>query len=266
MSDDLHFSLPTAIGRQLGDKPYTQNTTGLSGAGVLMFDDRVLKIAPADQTAAREARMMEWLEGKLPVPKVLHSCVEKDTSYLLMSKLPGVMACDRTYMERPALLTGLLAEALKALWQVGTRDCPGRFSLEDRLLLAEDNVRHGRCETERVEKDTYGPNGFRDPEHLLQWLKDHRPPMDPVLSHGDFCLPNVFFKDGQVSGYLDLGFCAVADRYQDIALCWRSLMHNADGTYGPVYPGIDPDGLFRALGMTPDREKLRYYILLDELF
>ena len=260
------LQLPAAIGRQLENKPYTRNTTGLSGAGVLMFDDCVLKMAPADRTSAREARMMEWLADKLPVPKVLHSCVEKDTSFLLMSRLEGEMACHEGYMSRPGELIPLLADGLTRLWQVDTRDCPCRFSLEDRLLLAEDNVLHGRCETENVEKDTYGPKGFRDPAHLLQWLKDHRPPMDPVLSHGDFCLPNVFFKDGQVSGYLDLGFCAVADRYQDIALCWRSLMHNADGTYGPVYPGIDPDDLFRALGITPDREKLRYYILLDELF
>ena len=258
--------LPAALERLLKDKPYTQNTTGLSGAGVLMFDDRVLKIVPDDQTAAREAEMMAWLKDRLPVPKVLHRCVENGKAYLLMSRLEGEMACDKAYMSRPEVLIPLLADALKALWQVAARDCPGRFSLDDRLLLAEDNVRHGRCETERVEKDTYGPKGFRDPEHLLGWLKDHRPPVDEALSHGDFCLPNVFFKDGRVSGYLDLGFCAVADRYQDIALCWRSLMHNADGTYGPVYPGIDPDGLFRALGMTPDREKLRYYILLDELF
>ena len=69
-----------------------------------------------------------------------------------------------------------------------------------------------------------------------------------------------------MSGYLDLGFCAVADRYQDIALCWRSLAHNSDGSYGAAYPGIRPDALFDALGITPDREKVRYYILLDELF
>ena len=259
-------TLPAALERLLQDKPYTRNTTGLSGAGVLVFEDRVLKTAPADRTALREARMMEWLEGKLPVPRVLHNVVEKDTHFLLMSRLEGEMACHKDYMSRPGVLIPLLAEALKALWQVDVKDCPCRFSLEDRLLLAEDNVRHGRCETDNVEKDTYGPNGFKDPEHLLRWLKDHRPPVDGALSHGDFCLPNVFFKEDRVSGYLDLGFCAAADRYQDIALCWRSLMHNADGTYGAVYPGIDPDGLFRALGMTPDREKVRYYILLDELF
>ena len=90
--------------------------------------------------------------------------------------------------------------------------------------------------------------------------------MDPVLSHGDFCLPNLFLQEDRVSGYLDLGFCAVADRYQDIALCYRSLLHNADGTYGPVYPNIAPERLLSALGIAPDWEKVRYYRLLDELF
>ena len=259
-------ALPQVIQDAVRGQAYTRNTTGLSGAGVLMFDDMVLKIAPDDQTSRREAQMMGWLQGKLPVPQVLHTAVENGMSYLLMSRLPGEMCCDERYMTRPDVLTSLLAEGLKQLWQVDTRDCPCRFSLDDRLLLAEDNVRHGRCEVELVEPDTYGPGGFRDPEHLLQWLKDHRPPMDPVLSHGDFCLPNLFLQEDRVSGYLDLGFCAVADRYQDIALCYRSLLHNADGTYGPVYPNIAPERLFSALGIAPDWEKVRYYRLLDELF
>ena len=258
--------LPAAIRQQINGRPYTENTVGMSGAGVLMFEDLVLKTAPADQNTAREAAMMTWLQGRLPVPKVIHSCVENGQSWLLMSRLQGQMACDEGYMQRPEVLIPLLARAMKQLWRVDVQDCPCRFSLEDRLLLAEENVRHGRCETENVEPETYGPNGFKDPEHLLRWLKDHRPPMDPVLSHGDFCLPNVFFKDGGVSGYLDLGFCAVADRYQDIALCYRSLIHNADGSYGVVYPNVQPERLFDALGIKPDWEKIRYYILLDELF
>ena len=262
----MRKDLPAAIRQRIGDRPYTENTVGMSGAGVLMFDDMVLKTAPADQNTAREIRMMDWLQGKLPVPKVLHSCVENGQSWLLMSRLEGQMACDERYMRQPAVVIPLLARALRQLWQVDVRACPGRFSLEDRLLLAEDNVRHGRCETDNVEPETYGPNGFKDPEHLLCWLKDHRPPMDPVLSHGDFCMPNVFFKDGAVSGYLDLGFCAVADRYQDLALCYRSLIHNADGSYGVVYPNVHPDRLFDGLQIKPDWEKIRYYILLDELF
>ena len=84
-----------------------------------------------------------------------------------------------------------------------------------------------------------------------------------MLSHGDFCLPNVFVESQQLSGLIDLGRTGVADRWQDIALCWRSLKHNYSGK---VYENFDPDCLFDALGIVPDREKLNYYILLDELF
>ena len=33
-----------------------------------------------------------------------------------------------------------------------------------------------------------------------------------------------------------------------------------------MIPGFDPDGLFDALGLKPDKERLRWYLLLDELF
>ena len=76
----------------------------------------------------------------------------------------------------------------------------------------------------------------------------------------------MFFKDGKVSGLIDLGNAGVADKWRDIALCYRSLRHNADGTFGKYYSGIDPDDLFKELGIEPDWDKMRYYILLDELF
>jgi hypothetical protein len=50
------------------------------------------------------------------------------------------------------------------------------------------------------------------------------------------------------------------------AMLYRSLRHNFDGTYGKIYPGLDPDSFFEELGIEPDREKIDYYILLDELF
>ncbi|MCR5104862.1 MAG: hypothetical protein K6B68_10480 [Eubacterium sp.] len=49
-------------------------------------------------------------------------------------------------------------------------------------------------------------------------------------------------------------------------MLYRSLRHNFDGTYGKVYPGLDPDSFFEELEIEPDREKIDYYILLDELF
>ena len=87
-----------------------------------------------------------------------------------------------------------------------------------------------------------------------------------MLSHGDLCLPNIFLTENGISGFIDLGDAGVGDRWRDIALCHRSLRHNADGSYGSVKKDVNPDELFSLLGIRPDPEKLRWYLLLDELF
>lgn len=88
-----------------------------------------------------------------------------------------------------------------------------------------------------------------------------------MISHGDFCLPNVFVNDAGLTGLIDLGKSGTADKCQDIALCYRSLSNNYSGAYdGIKYPGFQDEMLFDALEISPDRELIRYYILLDELF
>ncbi len=263
---ELLQQAPAAIRRRLEGTGFSRDTVGKSGDGVLLFPQLVLKVCAHDSISRREVRMMEWLAGRLPVPTVVEHCVQEDRSWLLMTRLPGQMACDRRYLTRPGLQLSLLRDTLRALWSVDIRDCPCRLTLDDRLLLAEQRVREGRVDPEDADPATFGPEGFRDPEQLLVWLKDHRPPTDPVLTHGDLCLPNIFFDGDRFSGLIDLGLCAAADRWTDLALCWRSLRDNTHGHYGhyPQFP--PPDSLFAALGISSDREKLRYYLLLDELF
>ena len=70
-----------------------------------------------------------------------------------------------------------------------------------------------------------------------------------------------------MSGFIDLGDAGIGDKWRDIALCYRSLKHNVDGTFGnKIYPDVNPDLLLEELGIEPNNEKIRYYILLDELF
>ena len=35
-----------------------------------------------------------------------------------------------------------------------------------------------------------------------------------MVCHRDYCVPNMLFQDGRVSGYVDLGGLGVADRFQ----------------------------------------------------
>ena len=80
-----------------------------------------------------------------------------------------------------------------------------------------------------------------------------------ALIHGDYCLPNIMGNQDEISGFIDLGRAGIADIWQDIALCMRS-MHRNFGTR--KYEEM----LLECLGKKQDNEKLEYYILLDEMF
>ena len=263
----MEKTLPGSIFKLVDGKSYETDNIGMSGSKILIFDDSVLKVVPFCEKNDETIRMMKWLEEKLPVPKVIACEKDEEYQYLLMSKIPGKMSCDEYYMEHPKELLDILAKALKMLWSVDISDCPRNRNIEVELSEARYRVENNLVDMDNVEPTTFGKDGFENPQALLDWLYENKPNYEPVLSHGDFCLPNIFIEDKQVSGFIDLGDTGIGDKWRDIALCYRSLKHNFDGSFGgKVYPDFDPDMLFDALGIEPDREKLRFYILLDELF
>jgi len=259
--------VPSKIKALIGNKPFTIDDVGMSGNQVLIFEDMVLKIEDSSTAMQKQVEMMQWLEGKIPVPQVLAYEVENKKSYLLMSKMDGVMSCDNYYLEHPQILLEALSCGLKMLWKVDVRECPRSRDLDAVLKEAREQVENHLVDLDNVEPETFGEGGFENPEQLLEWLESHRPSFEPVLSHGDFCLPNIFLENGQIAGFIDLGKTGVGDKWNDIALCYRSLKHNFDGTYGgKVYEDFDSEMLFEKLGIEPDWDKIKYYLLLDELF
>ena len=240
----------------------------MSGSNVLIFDDMVLKIQRQSFESENEYKILRYLRGKLPVPEPIVYESDGGYSYLLMSKIGGKMLCDDEYMSDPELLLSLVSEGLSMLWSVDVSDCPCHNDLDVKLSLARYNVENDLVDMDNTEPDTFGENGFENPSELLKWLETHRPLEDLTLTHGDFCLPNLFAKDSSISGLIDWGRAGVADKWQDIAICYRSLKQNFGGRYngGIPYRGYSPEMLFERLHIEPDNEKLRYYILLDELF
>lgn len=259
--------LPEKISSLIAGETYRLDGIGMSESSILLFDDKVLKIGVHNEESDNECRMMNYLQGKLPVPAVYAYETADGRAYLLMSRCAGRMACDDAYMRQPEVQCKMLADGLRKLWSVDVSDCPSDVSLPRKLNQAEYNVINGLVDLDNVEPDTFGEGGFRDPADLLRWLYQNMPEEEPVLSHGDFCLPNVFGSHEKVTGYIDLGKTGVADKWCDIALCYRSLSHNYCGRYhGRAYSDFDDQLLFRELGIEPDWDKIRYYILLDELF
>ena len=267
LSELLVDRLPETVREKVSGKDFSLDVTGKSGSTVMLFDDYVLKVMPLGMEEEETVQMTRWLSGKVPVPEILAFEQDEEKQYLLMSKVPGEMSCSKYYLEHPDEMVTILADTLKLLWSIDISDCPRDCGLEQELQKAKRQVEEHLYDLEDAEPETFGEGGFKDPEELLQWLFDHKPSYEPVLSHGDYCLPNVFIRDGRLSGLIDLGNSGIADKWEDIAMCYRSLKHNFDGTYGgKVYADFRPEVLFEKLGIEPDWEKIRYYILLDELF
>ncbi len=265
--NEAEIYIPSEMRELINIRNCQFDSVGLSGSTVILFDDMVLKIGSTCDSFRNEVRIMRWLRSKLPVPEVIYYTEEGGKSYLLMSRVRGLMGCERHYLERPDELKTLLADTIKSLWSVDISECPSRQSLDYYLAKAEENVANGRVKFEDVDKWLLADGGFTSFESLLKWLNLARPEMDLVFSHGDLSLPNLFFEDGQLTGLIDLGDAGTGDRWRDIAICLRSFKHNLEGRHGiKTFPDYDVCAMFDELGLEPCPDKIKYWLLLDELF
>ena len=258
--------IPASIKRRIGFQRGRLDGVGLSDAQVLMFEDMALKIQPDSKTAENEHRMLRWLQGRLPVPRLIEEAHVDGLRYLLMSRVPGRFLCDDAILDDPWRLAELTAEGLRKLWSVDVKGCPTVRTLEKKFTQIEAGLRSGLITREMAgQPGTYGPGGFASPAELFDWLVRHRPQEDLVLSHGDYCMPNIFADVNGVTGFIDLGQAGVADKWVDIDKGLWSMWANSTGAFGGKKRSFDRQLLFEALGMAPDEEKIRYYGLLDEL-
>ena len=263
------FNIPDEIESVIGLQDYTADHIGMSDSEVRIYRNHVLKIQPHSDETDNEYAISKWLNGRICIPEIQAYCVKDNTAYTLMSRAEGRMLCDKEYLNNPALAISIAAQGIKQLWQISVEQCPCQASrLENRLKKAEYNVKNNLVDMSSTEPETFSPGGFRNCEELLEWLYANRPEEDIVLTHGDYCLPNIFAKDNSLSGFIDIGKMGPADRWQDIAIAIRSLDHNFAGRYsdGKRIFDFKPQMLTDALGLEFDEEKYRYYILLDELF
>jgi aminoglycoside phosphotransferase len=250
--------IPKEIEQFTKNMKFLKDDEGMSKADVYrLFDSEkiyYLKVEKRCTETIREHEMYRWLKGKLPIPEIICESFENGVDYLLMEKVKGIMLEDEYFTNNPEQLVKLAAEGLKLLWEVPILNCPFDASIENKLQKAKKQIDNGMkvC----VDKNVY-TEGFCNEQDVYEYLVSNIPKEDKVFIHGDYCFNNYFAYNNHISGFIDMGNGGVGDRYQDIALCVRELM-DYDKTYTEL--------LFHHLNIKPDFEKIRYYILLDELF
>lgn len=262
------MNFPNRIKNLIGSHEIEPVTVGMSAADVWRCGKLYIKRTPFNASPnpkyspdsvkrghMDELNALKWLQGKLKVPELVEHVETGDEGWFVTKALDGVSLIE---IEQDAdTVLRVLAEGIKAMSAVDVTNCPldgfGARSLE----VARENAE--RMDGFPDNKEDW--NDFQSPMLLWEWLREHQPVIEkPTLIHGDYCLPNVFCKDGHFSGVLDLGWCGVGDKWIDIALAGRSLGFNRYDDKNLV------PKLCKMLGLELDDDMLRYYILLDELF
>ena len=253
--------LPPIFSETLSGYIWQRNLTGLSSAHVFHLknasgDNLYLKTSPrVDSELAEERRKLVWLKGKLSVPEVRLFVQTDERDYLLISEIEGAGADEDLWKENIPRTIESLANGVRLIHSLPIADCPF-----DETLNAKIERARLRCELGLIdESDFDGERRGRTAADLFRELIATKPQSeDLVFTHGDYCLPNIIFKDWQISGFVDWSRAGVADCYQDIALLVRSVKYNFGEQWLPL--------LFENLNLKPDWEKIEFYQLLDEFF
>lgn len=261
-SFDKTVCLVPELEKKLEGSVVTQIKEGCSNSAVWRIEGNLtahLKIAPKDLQEGLESEKdaLLWLFGKVPVPEVLYYSESETEEYLLCSTLPGLPCSHPEMLKNPELIVRIMAQGLRRIHSLPVSACPLNQSLDIKLKMAERRVSLGLVDEGDFDPASYDKCALE----VFSYLQTNRPQKeDLVVTHGDYCLPNCIVNNESLSGFIDLGRAGVADRYQDLALILRSLRYNLDWQ-GWVDVFLSEYGI-----EDPDKVKMNYYALLDELF
>lgn len=179
-----------------------------------------LKSSPKG-TLEREARMTEYFSSKGLAAKVL-GYVSTEEDWLLTKRVEGEDGTFSEHLSDPARLCDGFAEILRTLHETDGTDCPVSNRTAEYLKTAERGYRAGLFDA-----SIFPGSELKNADSAWRYLSENAGYLkNDTLIHGDYCLPNVIFKDGNFSGFIDLGNSGMGDRHIDLFWGAWTLWYN----------------------------------------
>ncbi len=259
---DIIINAPDSISPYLQDTTITRNNIGLSKSEVFHVTSsaRRLYLKVLEKTIhhsyRRETEILKWLMGKINVPEVVAYDENSTHEYLLLTEVSGRSGLDEMVYSRHESIVVAIATGLKIIHSIPIDDCPVDERLAEKLRKGKYNLDNGLVDEKDFDQER---QGMTSEEVYRMLCKDK--PLDEglVFTHGDYCVPNIIFNGGSVSGFVDLDRAGVSDRFQDLSIGSRSIKYNMGTEYEQLF--FDCYGISK-----PDMDKIEYYRMLDELF
>ncbi|NHN33384.1 aminoglycoside 3'-phosphotransferase [Paenibacillus agricola] len=151
----------------------------------------------------KESRMMDFVSREGLAPKVIAYISDVSEDYLLMEAVTGEDGVSGGHLDNPSKLAHVFGEYLRLLHSLPTTGCP--YPSRTAEMLAEAQNKHADME-------------------ILKHLKGS--PVDDVIIHGDYCLPNIIMEHYQFKGFIDLGSGGIGDRHYDLYWGLWTLAYN----------------------------------------
>lgn len=155
-----------------------------------------------------EYQIQKWIDSRIQVPKALKYVKEGATEYLITSGIEGTPVY-QLQKEQKEDGVRVLAEALKLIHSMNTKGCPLTSTIDDKIKLVKINA----------------DNPLK--KRKLANLEKVNVSENIMLTHGDYCLPNILVTDdGNLGGVIDWDYGGLADQYVDFVSCLWSLKYN----------------------------------------
>lgn len=257
--------LPESIKKFIGQNKLYKNKVGQSPADVYSFskngDTFFLKIseviyASTTYSVLREAKVLDWINGKLNVPELILMESNDDYEFMISKAIQAKPIADLTQYNEQQIL-GIYQQTLQQLQSIDISNCPFHSDIQTRINEAEFLLKHeliNDINWDEVDLDVW--DEFKSYSELLENLKEMRFKEDFVFSHGDITDTKIFLDKNEQIYFLDLGRAGIADRFVDIAFIERSLREDcSDQTAQKFIESLEED----------DHFKRDYFLKLDEL-
>ena len=262
LETDTKFAIPYGILRQHEDWQIEVVSHSFSNAITRRLispngESRFLKMVKRNWYPGikEEVARIQWATNHLPVPEILQVNLSDKVPWMLTKVLPGGDGNQPDMAADPARLVQMLAHALRHFHEMPVNLCPFDFRLDAALWHASSRLKAGLIDPKL--------HFHKEFQHLseneaIQILHDERPRFEElVVCHGDFCVPNILFHKGTLSGFIDLGELGVADVWWDLAVATWSLEWNLGAGFEELF--------LKEYGQSTDVEKIQYFRLLYEV-